>query len=30
VGDDARLFDGTYHVPTLHLAAWNFTGGAKG
>jgi len=30
VGDDARLFDGTYHVPTLHLAEWNFTGGAKG
>ena len=30
VGDDARLFDGTYHVPTLHLASWNFTGGAKG
>ena len=30
VGDDARLFDGTYHVPTLRLAAWNFTGGAKG
>jgi len=30
VGDDARLFDGTYHVPTLHLAGWNFTGGAKG
>ena len=30
VGDDDRLFDGTYHVPTLHLAAWNFTGGAKG
>jgi predicted Zn-dependent protease len=30
VGDDARLFDGTYHVPTVHLASWNFTGGAKG
>jgi len=30
VGDDARLFDGTYHVPTVHLAEWNFTGGAKG
>jgi predicted Zn-dependent protease len=30
VGNDARLFDGTYHVPTVHLAAWNFTGGAKG
>ncbi|MDQ4068381.1 MAG: TldD/PmbA family protein [Actinomycetota bacterium] len=30
VGDDDRLFDGTYHVPTVHLASWNFTGGAKG
>jgi len=30
VGRDARLFDGSYHVPTLHLASWNFTGGAKG
>ena len=30
VGADARLFDGTYHVPTVRLAAWNFTGGAKG
>ena len=30
VGDDARLFEGTFHVPTLHLAGWNFTGGAKG
>ena len=30
VGDDARLFDGSYHVPTVHLAEWNFTGGAKG
>jgi predicted Zn-dependent protease len=30
VGNDARLFDGTYHVPTVHLASWNFTGGAKG
>ena len=30
VGDDARLFGGTYHVPTVHLAEWNFTGGAKG
>jgi predicted Zn-dependent protease len=30
VGDDARLFDGSYHVPSVHLAAWNFTGGAKG
>jgi len=30
VGHDARLFDGTYHVPSLHLASWNFTGGARG
>jgi predicted Zn-dependent protease len=30
IADDARLFDGTYHVPTVHLASWNFTGGAKG
>lgn len=30
VGDDARLFDGSYHVPAVHLAEWNFTGGAKG
>ncbi len=30
VGSDARLFDGTYHVPTIHLATWNFTGGARG
>ena len=30
VGNDARLFDGTYHVPTVRLASWNFTGGAKG
>ncbi len=30
VANDARLFDGTYHVPTVHLASWNFTGGAKG
>jgi len=30
IGDDARLFDGSFHVPTVHLAAWNFTGGAKG
>jgi predicted Zn-dependent protease len=30
VANDARLFDGTYHVPTVHLAEWNFTGGAKG
>lgn len=30
VADDARLFDGTYHVPTVRLASWNFTGGARG
>src|SRR5205085_1645863 len=38
VGDDARLARGhlgsllgnSHIVPSLHLAAWNFTGGAKG
>lgn len=30
VADDARLFAGTSHVPSLHLASWNFTGGAQG
>ncbi|HEX3621179.1 MAG TPA: TldD/PmbA family protein [Acidimicrobiales bacterium] len=30
VANDARLFDGSYHVPTLRLASWNFTGGSKG
>ena len=30
VGNDARLFDGGFHVPTVRLAAWNFTGGARG
>lgn len=30
VAGDARLFDGTYHVPTVRLGEWNFTGGAKG
>ena len=33
VGDDARLYElwgGTAHVPSLRLASWNFTGGAKG
>ena len=30
MANDARLFDGTYHVPTVRLASWNFTGGAKG
>jgi predicted Zn-dependent protease len=34
VGSDAALvsgtFGGTWAVPALHLASWNFTGGAKG
>ncbi len=35
IGDDARLADsefgpGYVHAPSLHLAAWNFTGGATG
>jgi predicted Zn-dependent protease len=35
IGDDARHADsefgpGMVHAPTLHLAAWNFTGGASG
>lgn len=30
VANDARLFDGTYHVPTVRLGEWNFSGGAKG
>jgi predicted Zn-dependent protease len=34
VGSDAELvtgtFGGTWAVPSLHLASWNFTGGAKG
>ena len=29
VGNDANLVDGM-HVPSVHLAGWNFTGGAKG
>ncbi len=29
IAADARLV-GTMHVPSVHLAAWNFTGGAKG
>lgn len=29
VGADRRLVGG-FHVPSLHLAGWNFTGGAKG
>jgi predicted Zn-dependent protease len=34
IGSDASLisggFDGSYLVPSLHLASWNFTGGAQG
>jgi predicted Zn-dependent protease len=33
LGDDARLYQmwgGWAHVPSLRLAGWNFTGGAKG
>ncbi len=33
LGDDARLYElwgGWAHVPSLRLASWNFTGGAKG
>ncbi len=36
IGSDATLVGGgifglgAYVVPSLHLAAWNFTGGAKG
>jgi len=33
LGDDARLYElwGSWaHVPSLRLASWNFTGGAKG
>lgn len=29
IGDDGQLVNGM-HVPSVHLAAWNFTGGAKG
>lgn len=29
IADDARLVNGM-HVPTIHLAAWNFTGGSAG
>lgn len=29
IAADARLV-GTMHVPSVHLSAWNFTGGAKG
>ncbi len=30
VGSDARLRGGNAIVPSLHLASWNFTGGARG
>ncbi len=35
MGNDPRLADSEYgprmvHAPTMHLAAWNFTGGARG
>ena len=30
IGNDARLYDGSTHAPSLHLASWNFTGGARG
>lgn len=30
VGDDGRLAVSGSFVPTLHLASWNFTGGAQG
>jgi predicted Zn-dependent protease len=34
IGSDAALiaggFEGAYLVPSLHLASWNFTGGARG
>ena len=29
IGNDAQLVNGM-HVPSVHLASWNFTGGAKG
>ena len=29
IGNDGQLVNGM-HVPSVHLAAWNFTGGAKG
>ena len=29
IGDDGQLVNGM-HVPSVHLASWNFTGGAKG
>ena len=30
IGNDARLYETSTHVPSLHLASWNFTGGARG
>jgi predicted Zn-dependent protease len=34
IGSDALLIgagiEGSYLVPSLHLASWNFTGGAQG
>jgi predicted Zn-dependent protease len=30
VGSDLRLLPSGYLVPSLHLASWNFTGGARG
>jgi predicted Zn-dependent protease len=30
VASDARQVGGSAHVPSLHLASWRFTGGAKG
>lgn len=29
IGGDARLV-GNKHVPSIHLAGWNFTGGSRG
>ncbi len=29
IGDDPRLYGSSCVVPSLHLASWNFTGGAK-
>jgi predicted Zn-dependent protease len=30
IGADARLVNSSTFVPGLHLASWNFTGGARG
>jgi len=30
IGDDTRLYDASSYIPSLHLASWNFTGGARG